>query len=438
MKKIFLVFFALFISNASFSQGVFNLIGKSQNLFDLLSQNKYTEAYAYFDPTFQSKVTMDNLKSLWGQIDERFGKLDALNVQSTKAEGAFYTVIVEGKFAKDTQSFMLAYNKMEQIVGFFLQPKSTTASYVSPAYADTTLYKETEIYVKATGHNLVGMLTVPKKATSFPVVVLVHGSGPNDMDETVGPNKPLKDLAAGLAAKGVGSIRYVKRTMLYQNEFGGAFTVKEEVLDDALAAIALARTIPEVDKKQIYLLGHSLGGMLAPRLAALAPDLNGVLLLAAPARSLTDILVEQNKYMFTRVKDTTQTGKLQLDTAIKMLDQTRITKLGTMKPDSTVLFLPASYWVDLNNYNQVEVAKKLKQRIFVAQGAYDFQVSTVDYDLWNAALGKKKNAWLKLYPSLNHLMSWQTEKGSMEQYNAPSNVSEELITDIVEWVKAKS
>lgn len=250
-------------------------------------------------------------------------------------------------------------------------------------------------------------------------------------------NKPFKDLAAGLAAKGIASIRYVKRTMVYPNDFSGAFTVKEEVLDDALAAVALAKTLPEVDKKQVYLLGHSLGGMLAPRLATLAPDLNGILLLAAPARSLTDMMVEQNKYGFALSKDTTQAGKLQLDSVIKLLDKTRITQLGAMKPDSNILVLPASYLVDINNYNQVEVAKKLKQRIFIAQGGHDFQVSTTDYDLWNAALGKKKNVVLKLYPSLNHLMSWQTEKGSMGQYSVPSSVAEELITDIVDWIKAK-
>ncbi|WEK18587.1 MAG: alpha/beta fold hydrolase [Candidatus Pedobacter colombiensis] len=437
MKKVILLFFALLISSASFSQGILSLIGKSQNLFNLFSEAKYTEAYACFDSSFQAKVTQDDLKSLWEKIGERFGKLDAVAILNSKNEGEFYTVVVEGRFDNDTQNFMLAYNKNEKIVGFFLQPKSAAAAYVPPAYADTTLYKETEINVKTPGHNLVGLLTVPKNVTNYPIVVFVHGSGPGDMDETVGPNKPFKDLAAGLAAKGIASIRYVKRTMVYPNDFNGAFTVKEEVLDDAVAAVALARTIPEADKKQIYLLGHSLGGMLAPRLAMLAPDLNGILLLAAPARSLTDMMVEQNKYGFTLSKDTTRAGKLQLDSVIKLLDKTRITQLGAMKPDSNVLVLPAAYWVDINNYNQVEVAKKLKQRMFIAQGAYDFQVSTTDYDLWNAALDKKKNVELKLYPNLNHLMSWQTEKGSLEQYSTPSSVSEELITDIVNWIKSR-
>lgn len=436
MKKITLLFFALLISFASFSQGILNLLGRSQDLFKLFSEDKFTEAYGYFDTTFQAKVTESNVKELWAKLGEKLGKMESADIINSKTEGDFYTVVVEVKFTNDTQNFLLAFNKAEKVVGFFLQPKAA-AGYTPPVYADTTLYKEKEIYVKTEKHNLVGMLTSPKKGTAFPLVVLVHGSGPQDMDETFGPNKPLKDLALGLAAQGIATIRYVKRTKVYPGDFSGPFTVKEEVMDDALAAIALARTIAEADKKQLYLFGHSLGGMLAPRLATMAPDLNGVILAAAPARTLTDIIVEQNKYMFSLANDTSQAGKKMLDSVIRDLDKTRITKLGAVKADSALLGLPASYWADLNSYNQVEAAKKLKQRVFIIQGGYDFQVSTKEYDLWNAALGRKKNVTFKLYPDLNHMLSQQKEKGTMQQYEVPASVSSILVDDIAAWIKAK-
>lgn len=438
MKKVILLIFALFVTTSAFSQGVLNLLGRSQDFFKLLEDQKYTEAYGYLDSTFKAKVPEEDLKKLWTQVSEKLGKIETLDVVSSKTQGEFFVVTLEGKFTNEDQNFLLAFNKAEKIVGFFLQPKSTAPSYTLPAYADTTLYKETEINVKTPGHSLVGILTAPKNLTSYPVVVLVHGSGPADMDGTVGPNKPLKDIAVGLASKGVGSIRYVKRTMIYAAEFRKTFTVKEELMDDALAAIALARTLPQVNKKQIYLLGHDLGGMLAPRMATLAPDLNGIIMLAAPARKFTDLLIEQNKYMFSLSKDTSEALKKSLDTVIKELDVTRITKLGAMKADSVLLGLPASYWIDMNVNDQVAIAKKLaKQRVFVGQGGNDFQVSTTDYNLWNTAIGKKKGSMVKLYPELNHLLSPQTEKGSMEQYRVPVNVSDALITDIATWIKAK-
>ncbi len=361
-----------------------------------------------------------------------------VNLLSTKTEGDVIVVTVDVKFDKDSQNFLLAFNKSNKIVGFFLLPKPVTVSYSTPAYADTTLYKETETYVKAGAHNLVGILTVPKKSTNFPIVVLVHGSGPADMDETIGANKPFKDLAVGLAAKGIATIRYVKRTTLYPSEFGGAFTVKEEVLDDVIAAIALARMVPAVDKKQIYVLGHSLGGMLTPRLVALAPDLNGIILLAAPARNFTDVIIEQSKYMYDLSKDTTQAGKKELNDVTAEFQKIKTVKPGMMKPDSVLMGLPASYWADLNQYDQVDAAKKLTgQKIFIAQGGNDFQVSTQDFNLWNAALAKKKNVTLKLYPDLNHLFSTQTEKGTTRQYQTPANVSATLINDIATWINGK-
>jgi len=437
MKKTTILLFLLFVSTASFSQGMLNLFGRANDFFDLMSQQKFAEADSLFDTNLRIKVPAAELQKLWTELNSRYGKFESAAAVQGKAQGEYFTVIVDAKFANDTQSFIMGFDKSEKVAGFFLRPRSTAAAYLNPAYADTTLYSSREIYVKTPGHNLVGLLTTPKNVANYPLVVLVHGSGPSDMDETVGPNKPFKDLAAGLAAKGIASIRYVKRTMIYSAEFGGAFTVKEETIDDALAAIALAGTLPGVDKKEIYLFGHSLGGMLAPKIATLAPSLKGLILAEAPARKFTDLLEEQNKYMYAMSKDTTQAGRKQLADVLKELDRTRITQAETMKPDSSLLGLPVSYWVDLNNYNQVETARKINKRILIFQGENDFQVSQADFDSWNAALGKKSNVTMKSYPDLNHLLSSQLEKGSVAQYQQPASVSETLINDIVAWIKQK-
>jgi dipeptidyl aminopeptidase/acylaminoacyl peptidase len=438
MKKVTLLLLLLLVTTASFSQGMLSLFGRSNDFFALLEQQKFTEAHVYFDSTLKAKVPVPELQKLWTELNTRYGKLEAAAAVQGKTQGDYFAVTLDAKFQGDTQSFILVYNKTEQMVGFFLKPRSTAANYLNPAYADTTLYKEREITIKTPGHELVGIVTTPKNGTNFPIVVMVHGSGPSDMDETVGPNKPFKDLAAGFAAKGVASIRYVKRTLIYSGEFNGAFTVKEETMDDAVAAITLAATVPGIDKKQIYLFGHSLGGMLAPRIAALAPDLKGIILAAAPAKKFTDVLIDQNKYMFELSKDTTAKGKRQLDTIITELNRSRITSAGNMKADSSLLGLPVSYWVDLNLYDQVEMARKnVKQRMLIIQGGNDFQISPADFELWNTALSKKSNVTLKLYPDLNHLLSSQLEKGSSAQYQAASSVSESLIIDIVDWIQTK-
>lgn len=437
-KSILIVFILLFFTTASFAQNVISLFNGANNFFQLLEDGKFTEAYGNFDETVKTKLTEEQLKKLWADVHANLGKSKSIEAVQSKIQGDFFAVTVAGEFERGTQNFILGFNKTQKIVGFFLAPKPVTAKYLSPSYADTTLYTEKATYLALPGHQLAAIITTPKNLKNFPMVVFVHGSGPSDMDETVGPNKPFKDLAAGLAAQGIGSIRYVKRTLVYAQEFNKVYTVKEEVTDDAVAALAMAKTVPGADIKNIYLFGHSLGGMLAPRIASQVPDLSGIILAAAPARKLPDLLTEQNKYLFEKMNDTAKMAKVQYDMAITEIAKGNITQLGAIKPDSSILGIPAAYWVDINNYDQIAVAKKLtKPRIFVIQGGNDFQVAQKDYDLWKAGLAGNTNAEFKFYPELNHLLSQQVEKGTGVQYQSFSSVSATLINDIVAWIKIK-
>ncbi|HEY0668647.1 MAG TPA: DUF3887 domain-containing protein [Sphingobacteriaceae bacterium] len=436
MKKYLVLFIALFfITELTFSQSIINLINRSGEYVDALENGKFEEAHGFFDESVKNKVRPDDLKNFWTSINASLGTFESVENAQNKVQDEFYVVTLKCKFSKGKQAFQFAFNKSEKIVGFFIAPKNNAPIYQQPAYADSTLYKEQHVSIKTEGHELAGLFTTPKTGNNFPVIVLVHGSGPADMDETVGPNKPFKDLAMGLAAKGIATIRYVKRTRVYPGEFAKAFTLKEEVTDDALAAIALARTLPGINKKQIYVLGHSLGGMVSPKLATQSPDLNGIILAAAPARKFTDVIIEQNKFFFESLKDTSTAAREQFQKALKEFEKTRITELGTVKADSLLLGIPASYWVDMNQYDQTGIAKKLKTRILVLQAEHDIQVSTTDYNLWKSVLEKKKNATFKLYPSLNHLFISQPEKSTAELYKNPGNVDAVVLNDIALWVK---
>ncbi len=435
MKKTLLFTALLLISTASYSQNVLRLFSKANQFFIYLAEEKFDDAYQTFDESEKAKLKPENLKSLWGNIIKNLGEPVSLEAIQSKTEGEFYVVTIEGEFEKAKQNFTVVFNKAENVVAFYMPPNKS--EYSKPFYVDTDLFVEQSVYLKSGTHQLAAVVTTPKGIANFPMVVLVHGSGPNDMDGTVGPNKPLKDIATGLACKGIGSVRYVKRTVIYAAEFGGAFTVKEEVLDDAVAAIALAKTIKGADLKSIFVFGHSLGGMLAPRIANLAPDLKGIILAAAPARKLTDLIKDQNKYVVQLAKDTTGNLQKVLDKALIEAEKTRITKLGTMKPDSLILGLPVSYWIDLNNYDQVATAKKLTKRIYIIQGGKDFQVPETDYELWKKGLEGKVGVTFKNYGEINHLLSAQMEKGDVSQYQKLTNVSEQLIKELAIWIKSK-
>jgi len=133
-----------------------------------------------------------------------------------------------------------------------------TIAQAPPPYANAASFTEQDVRFGADPWILPGTLTIPRAAGPHPAVVLVHGSGPADRDETVGVLKPFRDLAWGLASMGTAVLRYEKRTRVH-----GArmlqdiprLTVKEEVIDDAIAAVAFLRGVQGLDPERLFVIG---------------------------------------------------------------------------------------------------------------------------------------------------------------------------------------
>ena len=160
------------------------------------------------------------------------------------------------------------------------------------------MFEEKIIIGKNTKHPLNGILTLPDEINNpVPAIVLVHGSGPSNMDEKVGKLTPFKDLAEGLANRGIAVIRYDKRTYAHKKQFINKpdTSVKEETIEDAILATELLRNDSRIDSDKIFIIGHSMGGMLAPRIDAEGGNYKGLILLAGSPRRLEEIMIDQNK-----------------------------------------------------------------------------------------------------------------------------------------------
>ena len=146
------------------------------------------------------------------------------------------------------------------------------------------MIQEPIILGQSTRFPLKGLLTLPEGSGPFPAVVLVHSSGSSNMDEKVGKLTPFKDIALGLAQRGIASVRYDKRSYAHGLKMvldkGHPITVREETIDDALQAARLLRSDSRIDADRVFLLGHSMGAMLAPRIEAEGGDFAGLILLA--------------------------------------------------------------------------------------------------------------------------------------------------------------
>jgi hypothetical protein len=264
-------------------------------------------------------------------------------------------------------------------------------------------------------------------------VVLVHGSGPNDRDETIGPNKIFKDIAWGLATNGIVVLRYEKRTKQYSEEMSQLtnLTVTEEVIEDALLAVEILKNNQYVDSNKIFIIGHSLGGMLAPRIANLDSDISGIVILAGPARGLEDLWINQTKYIanIDGIIDESESYQIELiEKQVQKIKQLNISE------NEIVLGAYKRYWEDLNQYNQVEKANNLSINILILQGERDYQVTLDDYNIWLNSIGSNNNIEYLLYTTLNHLFISGIGDSTPDEYQEVGHVDKKVIYDISNWI----
>jgi dienelactone hydrolase len=336
----------------------------------------------------------------------------------------------------------VVYNAERLVSGLFFAPSKPKESSVGPPYSDPRRFREEEVVVGLESWPLPATLAIPRGEGPAPGVVLVHGSGPLDRDETVGPNKPFRDLAWGLASRGVAVLRYEKRTLAHRTrlaEIGDSFTVKEETVDDVIEAVKLLRTRQEIDRERIFVAGHSLGGMLVPRIGMRDGGITGFVILAGAARPLEEMVAEQVRYIASFDGQLSDAEKER----IRSIEEA-VGKIRSLEPaaastgSSSLLGAPPAYWLDLRGYQPHELARSLERPLLILQGGRDYQVTRVDFDLWRTALGGRTDVSFHLYPALNHLFITGEGPGHPSDYEKAGNVSGEVIEQISGWILAQS
>ena len=289
---------------------------------------------------------------------------------------------------------------------------------------------------------LPGTLTVPSGSGPFPALIIVHGSGGGDRDLTMGAApplseiKPYRDLAWGLAQRGILVLRYDKRTrvqpMWYANK---AFTVWEETVEDAASALALLRQQPEAAAGRTFMIGHSLGGMLAPRIARADGKLTGVILLAGATRAQ---VVEQVERQLAYIQSVSgpDSGAVKAQRAQLAPLLERIKALTPADSASTQILLgaPASYYLDLARYDAALAMREVSSPLLVLQGMRDYQVTPDQLDDWLKTLGERSDLTVKRYEKLNHLFLAGEGPPSPADYSRPGHVELQVISDIADWI----
>lgn len=306
------------------------------------------------------------------------------------------------------------------------------------------MIEEKIVVGEGTPYPLNGCLTLPENTENLvPAVVFVHGSGSSNMDEKLGKLTPFRDLAHGLSAHGIASLRYDKRTFAHAfkllRDKSRTVTVKEETIEDAILAAELLRKDSRIDPDKIFIVGHSMGGMLAPRIDAEGGNFRGLILLAGTPRRLEEVLIEQNNEVLAGMKGVLrrlvekQIEKLNhsFDGLYEMSDEeAKAQKMG----GGVTLY----YFKEMGEPTVEAYLKSTEKPILVMQGERDFQVKAdTDFRMYKEILADHPNVTFILYENLNHAFV-PSVYGSLlkakQEYAKEQHIGENVIADIARWI----
>jgi hypothetical protein len=387
-------------------------------LFRALQAGKFEEATGHFDARMKAGLPPAQIEATWRGLEGQVGALRSFETVERKEKDGFVVHEVALGFERARFGAIVAVSPTSgEIAGLFLQP-TPPATSTSTEISQTDLppgARTEEVVVGAPPWQLGGTLTLPEGKGPFAGAILVGGSGPHDRDGTVGATKPLRDLAAALAARGIATLRYDKRTLAHREKLSAAptITLDEEVIDDAAAAVALLRRRPEIAKKRIFVVGHSLGAFAAPFIAKRAAPVAGLVLLAPPGRPLPRMVVDQLQAIGAKPEVVAEARTL----ADALL-------AGKLPPTATFLGAPVSYWQDLLRRDPVAATRALGLPVLALRGARDYQVRAEDLGVWEAGLGGRPGVKIETLPALNHLFVAGEGPPGPAEYAQPGRVDE--------------
>ena len=438
-KAVFLVVFILCFSLNNFlvyGAPAFNkdkLITKSSSFLSSFKKNEFDSFFKNMSPTLTSALKKEEFIAIVKREMLSAGSYKSVIDKHFEIRKDFGCVIITEEYSSHNLVFTFVFNQKNQLEGVFCKALAKRSDVLLKSEPE---YTEYQLKVGYKDEKMNGILTLPKNIKKPPVVVLVSGSGPQDMDETIGAakNKPMRDIAQGLAKKGIATIRFDKRYAVYipKPEYT---TVEDEIIDDAMDALLQAKEDTRLDRSRVFLLGHSFGGMIAPDIAVKDNDsLKGIIILAGSPRYFADIIGSQYTSYFQSAQGIPENEKKLL---IKNIFD-NIEKIKSVDEKSTgeILGLPANYWFSLNKIYTEKAYLKTTLPMLILQGSNDINISAdTDFKEYQNELTGKKGVTFKLYPGLNHLfMAANNKIFSPTVYDSPGKVDETVISDIAEWI----
>ncbi|HYO97173.1 MAG TPA: hypothetical protein VER33_21835 [Polyangiaceae bacterium] len=419
-------------------------------IIDELGALRFEQVAARFAPSLRARLNAPALAETWRAVIGKAGVYRSTGAAHSEQRADSKLFYVRTLFARAELETLIALDSSGRITGVAIRPVPTNVAFYAPAYVDQSRFREQEIRVPDPEHfcgtgtcGLPGTLSLPNGAGPFPAVVLLHGSGPQDRDQTLGESRPFRDLAWGLASFGIAVLRYEKRTHFLRGRLAPeqieALTVQQEYVQDARSAVELLRQRSDVARRQLFLLGYSQGATVLPRLAAADSELAGFISLAGPLRPLEDVVLDQVRFLarLDGKEDPRESSELRrLETQVARVKT--LTPAGPALASDLPLALPQAYWLDLAAHPPAALLSHETRPFLVLQGERDYQVTLADFAVWKRLLARAPRARFKTYPTLNHLFVAGHGPILPQEYLRPGHVHAEVVRDIAAFVHESS
>ncbi len=412
-------------------------------LVRLADQDRFTEIQERFAPPLRPMVPAQALRSAWEAEVDGSGALVEVGTPVTEPAGTGAVLVkVPVRFERRTLTVAVSLaGEQDWVTGIQLWPAEAarpTAPWEPPPYADPRSFTEEEVTLGEGPLSVPGTLSLPHAPRPGPGVVLLAGSGPNDADETIGRNKPFKDLAWGLASAGVAVARFDKVTHAHPDLVAADpdFTLTDEYVPQAVAAIRALRSHPAVDPRQVFVAGHSAGGTVAPRAGAAEPAVAGLVLMAGGAQPQYQAAVRQLRYLASLGIPEARSAAAAADVMARQAALIDSPELTAGTPASDLPFgVPAPYWLDLRGYDPAAAAAALGRPVLIVQGGRDYQVTVAD-DLsrWQAALGGRPDVTIEVFAADDHLFFPGSGPSTPAGYEPAQHVDPEVVRSIAAWL----
>lgn len=417
-----------------------DVVAIATSVIEMARNGHFAEIESLFAPPLRAVVSAETVRIGWVTEISKNGPVTAIGVPVIEqAPNGLVRMQVPVTCEHGALTVVMSIDGAGMLQGLRIASAANTL-WTPPPYAIPKRFHECDITVGSGPLAVSGTLSLPSGSGLTPGVVLLSGGGPFDRDETNGPNKPLKDLAWGLASRGVAAIRFDKVTFTHTQLVANMlnFTMTEEYVPYAVAAIHLLQHQPTVDPTRIFVLGHSMGGKVAPRVATTEASVAGLIILAGDTQPMEHAAVRVATYLASLNLSP------DMETAVEMISRQATAvdspDLSPSTPASELPFgLSGSYWLDLRNYDPVATAATLDKPLFILQGGRDYQVTVKD-DLsrWTAGIGHRPNVTIRVYGADNHLFFPGIGLSTPGEYEQAHHVDPAVVADIVRWLTPNS